>query len=357
MSQADTIFALSESSLAQTPRAPIASSQHAPALPVACTISLVVPALNEAKNLPVLWERVKDALGNRPDFEIIIVDDGSTDDTMAVLRRMAADDCRVRYLSFSRNFGHQRALRAGLERACGDCIISMDADLQHPPALLSDMLALWREDYQVVSTIRLDRTDLNWFKRLSSRVYYRLVNALGGLQLEPGSADFRLLDRKVVDALRAHGEVNPFYRGLVPGLGFRCAKLSYLPGQRLHGQAGYTLRKMISLALDGVISTTTRPLRLATVLAGVMSVITGIYAVYALSIYFYFNLALPGWTSVILVVSLIGSLQLLVLGIIGEYLGRVLNEVRRRPAYIVQETNIFEAGEERSSSKAGAAVR
>jgi dolichol-phosphate mannosyltransferase len=317
-----------------------------------CALSVVVPALNEAANLPVLFDRLAAVLGEMADFEMIVVDDGSTDDTLATLRRMAARDPRLIYLSFSRNFGHQPALRAGIERAAGRCVVTMDADLQHPPEVLAEMLGLWRKGFQVVQAVRLDETRPGWFKRVSSRSYYRLINWLGGLDLEAGSSDFRLLDRKVVEALRLHGEVSPFLRGLTPGLGFRRAKVSYVPADRLSGRTKFSLGRMIALALDGVLATSIRPLRLATLLAGVMSLVTAIYAVYVLWVSLVLDIAIPGWTSVILVVSMVGALQLLVLGIIGEYLGRVLQEVRHRPAYIVEETN---AGEDRERLLAEAA--
>lgn len=312
-------------------------------------LSVVIPALNEADNLPVLHER----LGTMMErvgvdrWEMLVVDDGSTDGTLDVLRSLAADDPRVRYISLSRNFGHQPALRAGMDHTRGDCVVAMDADLQHPPALVAQMLDKWRDGFDVISTLREDVKQAGLFKRVTSGGFYRLLNLLGEVRIEPGSADFYLLDAAVVDAIRALPESEVFFRGMLPWLGFRCQRVVYRPDPRLHGHSKYRLRKMFSLALTGIMATSIQPLRFATYLAAIVAGLTLAYGVWVLLSYlgiFGVSHTVPGWTSVILVVAVLGAMQLLVLGIIGEYLGRVLRETRRRPAYIIRATNCVHPG-------------
>lgn len=303
-------------------------------------ISIVVPAHNEAGNIPVLLERVSAALAGAGSFEFLVVNDGSTDGTAEVLRTLSAERPEVRYIGFSRNFGHQAAVNAGLRNARGRCVIAMDADLQHPPSLLPKLIARWRSGFQIVTTARRDTARTPFLKRLTSRLYYHALNLLGDFKMEPGAADFYLLDRKVVDVLTRFGESNLFLRGILPGLGFERTSLSYEPAARLHGQSQYTLSKMLRLARDGVLATSINPLRLGSVLALIVGALAAAYGVYALFVYFVLREALPGWTSVTLIVSMIGAMQLFVLGVIGEYMGRMLIEVRRRPAYIVAETNV-----------------
>jgi dolichol-phosphate mannosyltransferase len=315
-------------------------SIHAPGAPGAkIECSIVVPSLNEAANLPELLRRIFAVLENRVEYEVVLVDDGSVDDTISVLRELASRDGRVRYLSLSRNFGHQAALRAGLERALGNCVVTMDADLQHPPELIPQMLDLWQEGIDIVATRRSDGLGTSWFKRTSSRWYYGLLSWLGAFPLEAGSADFRLLDRAVVNVLNEHRESALFYRSILPELGFRWTTIDYRAQERLYGTTKYSMSRMFRLALDGVLATSIRPLRLATFAAVLMALATLLYSVYALVVRFVWDTALPGWTSVIIVVSLLGAIQLLAMGIIGEYLGRTLREVRGRPLYVVRESS------------------
>jgi dolichol-phosphate mannosyltransferase len=305
-------------------------------------VSVVIPALNEEANLPVLHAKLA-ALMSRLSvdrYEMLVVDDGSTDGTLGVLRALAARDTRVRYVSLTRNFGHQPALRAGLDACRGDCAISMDADLQHPPELLEEMLERWRGGFDVVATVRVDTARTSLFKRFTGGVFYRLVNLLGEHRIEPGSADFYLLDRRVVDAIRSLPETELFFRGLLPWLGFASCKVRYTPEARLHGSSKYSVRKMVNLALTGVLTTSIQPLRLAIFMAVIVAGLTALYAAYAVVAWLVADHVQPGWASVIVVVSLIGSMQLLVLGIIGEYLGRVLREARGRPSYLVRASNV-----------------
>jgi polyisoprenyl-phosphate glycosyltransferase len=301
-------------------------------------ISIVVPVYNERENLPLLEERLSRVLGGLADYdhEILFVDDGSRDGSLEILRSMALEDARVRYVSLSRNFGHQSALKAGLERATGDCAIMMDADLQHPPEQIVGMIERWRDGFEIVNMIRRDdRTPP--FKRWTAALFYRLINAISDVQIRPGASDFRLLDRKVVDALNGLGERTLFYRGIVPWLGFRQCDIEYLPAPRAQGKSKYDLRRMMLLALDGIISSSTQPLRLATILGLAMSFLSLTYVIYAVAIKVIFSAAIPGWTSLLVGVTLLGGVQLVMLGILGEYLGKVLLEVKGRPSYLVRE--------------------
>jgi polyisoprenyl-phosphate glycosyltransferase len=298
-------------------------------------LSVVIPAFNEAENIPLLVEKIDLAVGSTCDFEIIIVDDGSNDDSAAVLQRCILTQPRLKFVLLSRNYGHQVALRAGLEQAIGDCVICLDADLQHPPELLGRMIAQWQAGADVVSCLRREQKDLPFMKRITSKWFYRIISWISGISLAPGSSDFRLIDRKVARILNELPESDLFYRGLIPTLGFRSETIEYAPNARQHGQSKYDLRKMVKLALTGVISTSTRPLRTATYFALATAVGALSFLTYVLYIFFIDRSGVPGWASTLAVMLIIGTMQLLVLGVIGEYLGQVLKEVRRRPPYIV----------------------
>lgn len=306
-------------------------------------VSLVVPSFNEEESLPLFYETCHEVLsGLDAAYEIIFVDDGSADDTLGVIKRLAEKDKAVKYISLSRNFGHQAALRAGLEHADGDCVISIDADLQHPPALIVEMIAKWREGFEIVTTVRKDLVSLSYIRRSMSRLYYKMINMLSDFPVEPGSADFRLLDRKVVEKIKGLTEANLFMRGLVPWLGFKACSIEYAPAERRRGTSKYNLSKLLGLALTGITSTSLRPLRISIFLSFILALFVLVQATYALVSYLFTGQVVQGWTSVMLVISVIGAMQLFVLGLIGEYLGRVLTESLNRPSYIVRDTNIHE---------------
>ncbi len=301
-------------------------------------LSIVVPAYNEAQNIPRLLERLERVLRDREGWELIIVDDGSTDDTLSVIKQFASRTRQLRFLALTRNFGHQTALKAGLDHASGDCVISMDADLQHPPELIPEMLRNWKSGYEVVNMIRMD-ANVPLLKRLTSRFFYWLSNSISDYRIEPGSSDFRLLDRRVVDVLRDTRERNLFLRGLIPWLGFRQVNLPYTQDARAGGESKYGIRSMVGLALRGITSSSLRPLHIATVIGLLMSLFAAIYAVYALWVKLFVGTAIAGWTSVLISVLLIGGIQLLMLGVLGEYLGRTLTEAKGRPTYVLREHN------------------
>jgi dolichol-phosphate mannosyltransferase len=299
----------------------------------------VVPAYNEAENIVVLADRLVAETTGFVDVEIVVVDDGSSDETLERLRLARIRHPKLRYVSLSRNFGHQVALRAGLEQAKGDCVICMDADLQHPPEMIPEMVARWQGGADIVNCIRQDQKSLSLFKRTTSRWFYKGLNWLSGLELVPGSSDFRLLDRKVVEILARLPECDLFYRGIIPTLGFKVEALNYVPNDRLHGESRYTLSKMMRLALSGVVSSSMRPLRLATLFAFVTALGALAFLAYVFYVYFGTRSGVPGWASILGVTLVLGTMQLLVLGVIGEYLAQVLREARRRPPYHVVEAS------------------
>jgi dolichol-phosphate mannosyltransferase len=307
------------------------------------TLSIVCPAYEEEAVLPVFHEKLDLAL--RPvageyRIEILYVDDGSRDRTLDVLRELAQTDLRVRYLSLSRNFGHQAALTAGLEHACGDVVVSLDSDLQHPPDLIPLLLARWREGYDVVLTERTDGPEVGWFKRFTSQQFYRLLQRLSDTEVRPACADFRLLSRPAVDALLRLRETHRFLRGMVNWLGFRVASEPYQVAPRAAGVSHYTLRRMLRLAGDGILSFSRVPLQLPAY-AGLGSV--GLGLLYALGTA---GAALAGssmaaWPVhlLLIVVLVLGGLILCAIGIVGEYVGRIYEQVKQRPIYLLKESS------------------
>lgn len=270
--------------------------------------------------------------------EIVCVDDGSSDGTLAELRALAAADPLVRYVSFTRNFGHEAALRAGLRHATGQAVIVMDADFEHPPALVPQLVEQWRAGFRVVAAQRQDGETVAAFKRASSRLYYRVLGALGDVQMEPGSADFLLLDRAVVDTVNGMESQDLFLRGLVRWLGYPIARVGYDPGQRRHGASKYSVGRMVELALTGIAAHSVRPLRFAVWLALGFAVLGLLLLAYALVSFLFVQHTVAGWSSIMAVIAILGAAQLLVLGIVGEYVGRILRETRKRPSYVVAET-------------------
>jgi dolichol-phosphate mannosyltransferase len=320
------------------------SSRAATAAAAVPAVSVVVPAFNEARSIPELMAVLVPILSKHGSFEILIVDDGSQDDTLEIVRRHRALDPRIGYLSFSRNFGHQSALRAGLAHALGECVISMDADLQHPPELIDEMIRLWKEGYDVVYTQRRDDEAVSLFKRITSKGFYGVLNALASVRIDEGAADFRLVSRRVVDLLNGLEEQPLFLRGLLPWMGFRQIGIPYSPRDRKHGVSRYTLGKMLSLATDGLTSFSVKPLALALGLGAATGALAVAYSAYVLFMHLFTSATLPGWTSVIVAVLWLGSMQLFVIGILGQYLGKLFMMSRRRPPYLVMEAAQGEMG-------------
>jgi glycosyltransferase involved in cell wall biosynthesis len=303
-------------------------------------IAFVIPVCNEEENIPILIV----ALGKCMDqsgyvYTITFVDDGSTDHTIDVLKMQSQQYKNVFYINLSRNFGHQNALKAGLDLVEGDCLIMMDGDMQHPPDLVPEMIKKWEEGYDVVYTIRKDHKEMPLMKRKTSNMFYNLINNLSDIELEPGTADFRLMDKKVVEIFRVFKEADLFMRGLVKWMGFKQVGIEYDPAQRMLGKSKYTLKKMIRFALQGITSFSIRPLYIATYLGFIFSLLSLLYVPYIIYGY-YFGHVISGWASVIATIAFFGGLQLMILGIIGMYLGKLFMQGKQRPHYIVKESNL-----------------
>ena len=305
-------------------------------------ISIIIPCYNEEGNVHVLYEKLSSILKSCEvsTYEILFVNDGSSDDSLMKIKELTAKDGAVKFIHFSRNFGHQNALRAGLDFAKGDAVISLDADLQHPPELIPALISHWKAGNKVVFTKRKDTKDFTFFKRLTSKMFYRLVNYLSETKLEEGTADFRLLDRTVVEALKNFKEDNLFYRGIIPGLGFKQFGIEYNPHERFSGQTKYTFSKMVRFALTGITSSSAKPLYFSIYLGAFLAICSFFYAMYAIYVSIFTTEAVAGWTSTIASILFIGGIQLMMLGIVGIYLGKLFSESKKRPNYIIEESNI-----------------
>jgi len=299
-------------------------------------VEIVVPVFNEEGNIEELYRQVVaelEPLGLT--FGFLYVDDGSRDRTVAILEQLRAGDPRVNFLSFTRNFGHQAALLAGLEHSTGDCVVSMDGDLQHPPQVISAMVRHWLQGADVVVTTRDVGQSMGLLKRLATQGFYQMMNRISGLRVPAGAADFRLLDRRVIDTIVAFPERQKFLRGLVSWTGFETAIVEYKVGTRHAGTVKYSLAKLIRLAWDGVTSFSAGPLRVAFYLGLGFVGLSALYGAVAIAAHFMGHTP-PGWTSVLVSVLGIGGLQMTFVGLIGEYLARVFDEVKGRPGYLLK---------------------
>jgi glycosyltransferase involved in cell wall biosynthesis len=301
--------------------------------------SIVLPARNEIANIAPMVAALREVMAPLGRFEIIYVDDGSDDGTLTVLREAAAADASVRYLSLTRNFGHEAALRAGLTHARGRAVIVMDADLEHPPAVIPDLVKEWRRGFKIVTAQRVGyEMKVPWLKRATSRLYYRVLDTLGDIHIEPGSANFMLLDRVVVDAVNRIEDQDLFLRGVVRWLGYPLISVPFRQSLRQHGDSKYSLPRMIELAVTGIALHSVRPLRFAIWLALGFAALGGLFVVYSIVSFLFVRHTVAGWTSIMAAIAILGAAQLLVLGIVGEYVGRILRETRKRPSYVVAET-------------------
>ncbi len=306
-------------------------------------LSVVVPCANEEEVLRETNCRLIAVLESMPlDFEIVFVDDGSTDSTPELLRELQTQDHRVRVVRLSRNFGHQIAITAGLEHASGDAVVVIDADLQDPPEVMAEFVERWREGYDVAYGVRTERDGEKAFKLWTAKAFYRFINRLSETSIPVDAGDFRLMDRRVVDALLAMPERDRFVRGMVSWLGFSQVAVPYRRAPRLAGRTKFPLFKMIRFATDGIVSFSVVPLRLATWLGLASSGLAVLGILYALYGRFFSPGLVKGWTSIEIAVWFIGGVQLMCLGIIGEYIGRIYGESKHRPLYFVRERLGFE---------------
>jgi len=298
-------------------------------------ISIVIPAHNEQENIFVIHSGIRAHLGEYP-AEIIFVDDGSRDNTAGSVRSLQAADPLVHLLRLSRNFGHQAALLAGIQAAKGAAVITMDCDLQHPPELLPQMLEAWESGMPVVQMLRRDTLGATWVKKKTSAMFYRFLQHLSETSVVPGAADFQLLDRKVVEALVRFKDRQPFLRGLVSWLGFPTHRIEYVAANRHSGKSSYSASRMLRLSIDAVTSLSVKPLRLAFFMGTCTAIMALAYAGYAFVTYCR-GIVVPGWTSIVMTVLFLGAVQLLSLGILGEYIARIYSQTRQVPPFIVVE--------------------
>lgn len=303
-------------------------------------VSIVICCYNEEQNIPVVIKAIQENMEMTAyDYEIIAVNDGSTDGTQALLEKMSQNDPSVFFIEFSRNFGHQNALKAGLDNATGDCIISMDADMQHPPRMLPDFIKKWEEGYDIVYTRRAEDPTLSKKKTKSSKLFYELLNLVSDIKLEQGVADFRLMDRRAANVLIGIKGSDLFIRGIVHWIGFKQYAIDYMPDKRLSGETKYTFKKMRNLALQGILSFSTKPLDLALYLGFGIALLSLLLVPYAV-ISLWTGHVMAGWVSLIITVGFLGGLQLFILGIIGLYIGRIFAKSKGFPPYIIRTTNI-----------------
>jgi len=301
-------------------------------------VDIVIPAYNEAASLPALVHRVFAVMAPLPyRVRVLVVNDGSDDDSAIVLAALTAEDSRVGVIHLSRNFGHQAALTAGLDAADADAVVMLDADLQKPPEVIPRFLAAWENGAEVVHGVRNPSRVESLFKRLTSRAFYRLLNKLSDVPLVNDAPDFRLLDAKVVRAARNLREQDRLLRGLVAWAGFRQVSIPYDEAPREHGQTKYSLMRMAALGLAGVLSFSRLPLRLATLAGFTVSMLAFAYGAYVGVMHGFYKAPIPGWTSLAILVSALCGAQMMFLGLIGEYLGQVLMETKARPLYLIRD--------------------
>ena len=301
-------------------------------------VSILIPLLNEQDNLRDLYQKISEVFLKIPDkdYELVFIDDGSSDISWQIIKELASRDDRVRGVAFSRNFGHQAALAAGLDHVNGQAVITMDADLQHPPELIPALLAKWDEGYEIVYTTRESR-QAGRRKNFASQSFYRLFGFLTGIQIPEGAADFRLMSRNVVEHLRRFPERTFFLRGLVFWIGFPSAGIPYQCAVRAKGSTKYSWRKMLLLAIDGISSFSATPLYVSIVIGFVVAFIGFVYGCYAVYVRFFTNLYVPGWSSILVSVLFLGGLNLVAVGVAGNYIAKIYEEVKQRPRYLIKE--------------------
>ncbi len=269
-------------------------------------------------------------------YEIIFVDDGSKDNSFDIISGICQQNNRVLGISLSRNFGHQIALTAGMEHSSGEVVVTLDADMQHPPEIIMDLYKKYNEGFDIVNTVRIETADSGVFKKITSHYFYKIINNLSDIHIEPSAADFRLMNRKTVDAFLQLKEKDRFTRGIISWMGFKQAVVEYTAPARFSGKSKYSFLKMFRFAADGITSFSAKPLRISFFAGLIVSFIGLLYAIYAVVEYFG-GKTTPGWTSTLVSILIIGGIQLISIGIIGEYLARVFNEAKNRPMYLVKQ--------------------
>ena len=302
-------------------------------------VSTVIPVFNEEGNLASIHQRLSAVMAGLylEDYQLLFVNDGSNDNSLAIIKGLTAADSHVSYIDLSRNFGHQVAVTAGLDNASGDYVVIIDCDLQDPPELIPEMLQKMAEGNDVVYAQRSSREGESAAKRWTASIFYRIMTRITAVQIPVDTGDFRIVSRRVVEVLRQMPEREKFLRGQIAWMGFNQASVPYVRSARQSGDTGYTYRKMIGFALDGITSFSNFPLKVATISGFIVSFISFVLMIYALWSRFVWKVYEPGWTSLILSVLFIGGIQLIAVGIIGEYIGRISTNVKQRPLYLIRE--------------------
>lgn len=310
------------------------------------TLSVVIPVFNEEENILPLYERLVSTVkqNNLPETELIFVDDGSSDRTLESVNGLKPDTgVRIKSIELSRNFGHQIAVTAGLDQSSGDYVVIIDADLQDPPELIPEMLGKIHEGNDVVYAKRRARKGESWLKKATAKWFYRVLSRITSVSIPIDTGDFRVVTRRIVEVLNQMPEREKFLRGQIAWIGFNQTFVEYDRDERLSGDTGYTWRRMISFALDGITSFSNFPLKVATVSGFIMSFVSFLLMLYALYSRFILKVYEPGWTSLMLSVLFIGGIQLVSIGIIGEYIGRISNNVKQRPLYLIKDEKTIES--------------
>ena len=298
-------------------------------------VSIVVPVYNEEENIAHFVQSVEKVMETLPyAYEILFIDDGSRDRSREILREMGECDPHVQSIFLARNAGHQVALTCGTDHANGDAVITMDGDMQHPPELLPVLLAKWEEGYEIVQTVRLTTEGASIFKRLTSKYYYRLLNAMTDVEIQEGGSDFRLMDRRAVLALRRYHEHARFIRGIVGAMGFRRTTVEFVAPERFAGQSKFSLHKMISFALDGILAYSVQPLR-AAFYVGICSALLAVLLFLHVLYETLRGETVAGWSTIVVCSLFFGGMQMMMLGVCGEYIARILQEVKNRPLYLI----------------------
>ncbi|WP_276357816.1 glycosyltransferase family 2 protein [Cohnella caldifontis] len=316
----------------------------------ACFLSVVVPMYNEEEVIETTYRRltsVLEAMGES--YEIVFVNDGSRDRTASIVRGLCESDPRVRLVDFSRNFGHQLAVTAGMDYTSGRTVVLIDADLQDPPEIIPEMVNRWREGYDVVYGRRIARKGETWFKKLTATLFYRFLKMMTSVNIPVDTGDFRLMDRKVCDTLSRMRERSRYIRGMVSWAGFRQTSVDYVREERFAGETKYPLRKMLRLSADAITSFSTKPLKLAGILGFLLSAAGFVYLIVVLYLRLFTDNTQPGWSSLIVISLLFHGITLSLLGVLGEYIGRIYEEAKGRPLYVVSDEVNFEQSENPAS--------
>lgn len=314
-------------------------------------VSILIPCYNEEKSLPLLYEELNKLMDQQQnyDWEILLVNDGSKDKTIDVILELRKQDARISYLDLSRNFGKENAMMAGFDYVTGDCMVIMDADLQHPPSLIPEMLKHWEDGYDDIYAKRNHRGKENWLRKRLSLLFYNIMGRLSRIEIPQNVGDFRLLDRSCITALRELREVERYTKGLFAYIGFRKKEILFNQEDRIHGETTWNFKSLMGLAINGITSFSTAPLKVSTYVGMVVSLISFAYLIFVLIKTILYGDPIQGYPTIVILILFLGGIQLLSIGIIGEYLGRIFIESKKRPPYIVREYNNEKNKEKRGS--------